>query len=216
MNKPIVIATIAAILLLIAAPAGADAGIIRKSGAKLAFTSAGQDYELTFAPDNETERRFGVGAGAFIEWFDLPVFSLITQVEYLPRGMKQEFNVTGPDGPEILGTSTIENRLDYISIPVLAKARLDLGSFSPYVLSGFRFDYLLGFESEDGVYDPLYSRFDRSILGCSVAAGVETGALLPVGLLAEIRYNFDLNDSYATDVLTVSNNAIDLWLGVTF
>jgi hypothetical protein len=151
-----------------------------------------------------------------VEWFDLPILSVVTQLEYIPRGMEQVVNVTGPDGPEIIGTTTIENRLDYLSIPILAKGRLDLGSVTPYALAGVRFDYLLGYESEGGAFDIVYSAFDETTIGASVGAGVELNELLPFGLLFEARYNLDLEDAFSTDLLKVSNNAYDLWIGVTF
>jgi hypothetical protein len=216
MIKALYLSVTASIVLLLASPAAADAGVIRKTGAKIAVTSAGQSYELTYVPENETDRRLGMGAALFLEWFDLPVISLVTQLEYLPRGMDQQVNVTGPEGPEVIGTTTIENRLDYLSLPILAKGRLDLGSVTPYALAGVRFDYLLGYDSEYGAFDLVYSAFDKSTIGASVGAGIELNELLPFGLLAEVRYNLDLEDAYSTDLLKVSNNSYDFWIGVTF
>jgi hypothetical protein len=216
MKQTLHLAVLVSLVLLLAFPGTAGAGLIRKAGAKIAFSSAGQSYELTYVPENETERRFGMGAALFLEWFDLPILSVVTQIEYLPRGMAQEFNLTGPDGPEVIGTATVENRLDYLSLPILAKGRLDLGSVTPYALAGVRFDYLLGYESEGGVYDIVYSAFDETTVGASVGAGVELNELLPFGLLVEARYNLDLEDAFSTDLLKVSNNAYDLWIGVIF
>jgi len=215
MKKTLFPAAIALVALLAASPETAAAGLLRKAGAKIAFSSAGQAYELAPVPEAETDRRFGVGFAVFGEWIDMPVLSLVTQVEYLPRGMAQDFIIPGSLG-EALGTISIDNRLDYISIPVLAKGRLDLGSVSPYALAGVRFDFLVGYESDGGVFDEVYSAFDDATVGASVGAGVEFAELLPTGLIVEFRYNMDLDDAYSTDQLKVSNNSYDIWLGVTF
>ena len=208
-------AVIAAFVLTIIVPSTADAGLIRRGGVKLALTSANQNYELFALPGNETDRRFGLAAGVFLEWFDLPLLSVITQVEYAQRGMNQEVNLTDTSG-SVIGRGTIGNRLDYLSVPIMAKLRLDLGGVSPYALAGVRFDYLLGYSSDLGAFNPVYDSFDKSIMGGAAGAGIEIPDLLPVGLLAEVRYNFDLTDSYKTDLLKVSNNALDFWVGITF
>jgi hypothetical protein len=216
MTKTVFIAATALVATFLTTPETAGAGVLRMAGAKIAVTSAGQSYDITAIANEETDRRLGFGVAGFIEWFDLPVFSVVTQLEYLQRGMEQEFNVTSPESPEVLGTTTIENRLDYLSLPILAKGRIELGSVTPYALAGIRFDHLLGYESEGNFFNAVYDSFDRTTIGGSVGAGVELPELLPFGVLAELRYNFDLDDAYSTDLLTVSNNAYDLWIGITF
>lgn len=214
MKKTAVPAVLAVLLLVVAAPEPLSAGLIRRGGAKLALTSADQSYSYTSPVSLDPDRRIGVGAAVFLEWFDVPVLSLVTQLEYLPRGMKETFNVTSPDGPEVIGQVEIRNRLDYISLPVLAKARIDLGSIAPYALAGVRIDRLLGYDSDRGAFDPVYADFKKTTVGGSAGAGLEIGSLLPVALLVEVRYNFDLTDSYKSDLLNVTNNSYDLWLGI--
>jgi hypothetical protein len=209
--------TAAAALIALTAilPAPANAGLIRSGGVKLALSTAGQSYEIFAVPGMETDRRFGLGAAVFLEWFDLPLLSVVTQVEYTQRGMSRDFNVTDTSGA-VVGTMSIGNRLDYISVPIMGKLRIDLGGVTPYALAGVRFDYMLGYSSDQGAFNDLYDAFDRSIMGGAAGAGVELDGLLPVGVLAEVRYNFDLTDSYKTDLARVSNNSVDLWVGITF
>ena len=68
----------------------------------------------------------------------------------------------------------------------------------------------------EGAFNLVYDAFDRTSIGGSLGAGVNLGQVLPAGLFAEVRYNFDFDDAYSTELLTVSNNAVDLWIGVTF
>ncbi len=216
MKSPVIGGLIIILVFLLAIPQTGDAGIIKRKGVKAAVTSADQSYELTYLPGLETQRRFGFNVGGFLEWFDLPYFSVITQAEYSQRGMGQEFNVTGPDGPEIIGTTTLYSRLDYFSIPILGKFRYETENFTPYLLAGPRIDHLLGYDSDQGAFNILYDAFDRTMIGGTFGIGIESEAIFSTDVLAEIRYNMDLSDSYKTDLARVSNNAVDLWIGIAF
>ena len=74
---------------------------------------------------------------------------------------------------KVIGTTTVSNRLDYLSLPVLAKGRIDLKSLTPYVLAGIRFDHMLGYESEGDIFNQVFDAFDPTTIGGSVGAGVE-------------------------------------------
>ena len=193
-----------------------NAQLLKNYGLKIAVTSADQKYELSLVPGLETKRRVGLNLGAFAEWFDVPFFSLLTQLEYAQRGTGQVFVVTGPSGPNPIGTKTLFSRLDYVSVPVLAKLRLQTGLFSPYILVGPRIDFFLGYKSDEDAFNAVYDKFKKTTLGGSAGIGVQIASLLPVSLIAEARYNFDFADSYETDLLKVRNNAVDFWLGVAF
>lgn len=207
---------IGAALLALLSVSRSDGQLIKKFGLKGGFISAGQKYNFSITTDPEIVRRSGFGVAGFIEWFDHPVFSVVTQVEYVQKGMGSTFGVTTPGSPTPTGTVTLYNRLDYISLPVLVKLSIPAGSATPYAIAGVRIDHLLGFESDEGAFDILYERFDRNLPGATIGAGVELGSVMPVGILAEVRYNIDLSDSYLTDVLEVSNNTFDFWLGICF
>ena len=187
-----------------------NAQLVKNYGLKVAVTSADQEFGVTL----ETKRRVGFNIGAFVEWFDVPFFSVLTQVEYTQRGTGEVFIMTGPSGPEPIGTKTLYSRLDYVSLPVLAKLRFQTGLVSPYILAGPRIDFLLGYKSDEGAFNTLYDRFKKTTLGGSAGIGVEIESILPVTLLAEARYNFDLVDSYDAYSWKVRNNTIDFWLGI--
>jgi len=208
--------TLLLVLLVALGPHSGQAQLITSWGVKAGLTSASQklDYSLTPAPT--TKRRIGITGAAFAEWLNLPSVSLITQIEYTQRGMGQEFIVAGPSGPQQIGTRTLFGTLHYLSIPLLVKAKIAFPVLAPYLLAGPRVDFLLSTSSDEGAFDILYGKMKRRMYGASVGIGVQTDAILPVALLFEVRYNFDLQDSYATDLLTVRNNAFDFWIGAAF
>ena len=199
--------------LIIVFVTGGDAQLLRRYGFKVAVTSADQSYENQFAPHLQTKRRIGFNFGAFIEWLNLPVLSVLTQVEYAQKGMGLDFVITDAD-PTPISVTTLYSRLDYLSIPILAKLRLQSQTVSPYFLLGPRADFLLGFKSDEDIFKSVYDEFNRTGFGGTAGIGLETERFLPVPCQVEFRYNFDLKDSFDNTIVKVSNNAFDFWFGV--
>jgi hypothetical protein len=141
-------------------------------------------------------------------------FRLLSQIEYTQKGMGMKFVETSPDGPEVISSTMIYNRLDYVSLPVFAKFLIPASSISPYVFFGPRLDYLTGFSSDRNTFNEVYDRFRRFAVGGSVGAGLQAGTALDLPLVVELRYNADFTDSYTSDFLEVSNNSFDLLLGI--
>jgi hypothetical protein len=189
-----------------------NAQFLKSYGLKGAFTSADQKLNYTYV-NIETKRRIGFNAAVFVEWFSVPYFSLVTQCEYNQRGMRTAFAQTG-SVLTIIGSFTNYNRVDYLSIPVFAKLAIPLYPVSPYLLIGPRFDFLLGYKSDDNIFNVVYDKFSKSTAGASFAFGVDLKELLQIAILVEARYNIDMKDSYSTQYLKMRNNAFDIWLGL--
>ncbi len=192
-------------------PTNVSAQTIKTYGAKLAVTSAGQDFYYTMFDPN-IKRRIGFNAAVFVEWLDIPFFSIVTQVEYAQRGRGVEFILTGSSGPEEIGRITLYDRLDYLSIPMLAKFTLPAGTISPYLSFGPRLDFLLGYKSEMNS-NSVFDNFRKTNVGGTVAIGAEIVDFLSVAITLEVRYNLDFRDSFSSQFLRVRNNSFDLWLG---
>jgi hypothetical protein len=169
----------------------------------------------------ETQRRTGWQAALFAEWLQMPVFSVVTQVEYAQRGFTEEQVRTDENSPVPLGTFKLNTRMDYVSVPVLIKLQPSNTGIKPYAILGPRFDFLVHRETvieEDGSLNLEFSMADAvndRAVGGTVGMGV-TAKALSLPLLLEARYNFDFNDNADSEFLTVKNNAVDLWLGIMF
>ena len=150
----------------------------------------------------------------FVEWLNVPVFTLLTQLEYSQRGMATEGTVADR-GPEYGKTITLYNRIDYISVPIFAKIRFQTEAATPYLLIGPRIDFLLHKDSDLNAYQTIDDRLKKTILGASVGVGIQIISLSSINGSVELRYNLDLQDSYSTDLLTIHNNAFDLWFGIS-
>lgn len=210
---------IPAVLALLTYPSLVHAQLLKSYGVKLAYTSSTQTLNHPFATlgwwtSSKTSSEPGIDVAAFAEWLNLPVLSVVTQVEYDQRGARLDYYEQTSAGPR--GPVSTDGRLDYISVPIMAKFTLLKGSVSPYLIAGPRADFLVGyqdFQIRPGI-TPIYSEFRKAMLGWSMGAGLETGSILPVDLDAEIRYDFDFLNSYNNDGVALRNNAFDLWVGV--
>ena len=195
-----------------------NAQLLKSYGVKAAFTSASQSFTYQnppfpgFGPD--IKRRTGFGIALYAEWFNLQVISIVSQIEYTQRGIGEEIAITGPNGPTIIRTEVRDKRLDYLSIPILAKTSVPFGNVTPYILIGPRIDFLLGYRDEFIVGNSIYQDFKKTMFGGTIGTGFALADLLPTTISVEFRYNIDLGDSYDTSLLKVRNNAYDIWVGV--
>ena len=196
-----------------------NAQLIRNYGLKFAFTSASQTFEYANPPfpgfGPSKVRRAGFNVGFFVEWFNIPFLSVLSQIEYTQRGVGEEYYIT-EDGPVPVGTRTDFRRVDYLSIPILLKFNVPLGVVTPYLIAGPRADFLLGYQDNQTAFNSLYKNFKKSLIGGSIGLGLESGNFLPIDLSAEFRYNADFSNSFDNEYLRVRNNAFDVWLGVAF
>lgn len=200
-------------VFLISISFSVQAQIINNYGVKLGLISSDLSYN-NFPTTVETERKLGFVGGAFVEWFNNPIFSVITQIEYAQKGSSYEIVMTGEGGPEPIGTKTYSNKLDYLSIPIYAKFKIPSIIISPYLFAGARVDFLLSYSTE---FDStIFSKFKNTTFGGVIGIGVQPMLNIPLNPFLEFRYDFDFTNSYDENGMTIKNNAFVILLGVTF
>ena len=182
-------------------------------GFKFGISSASQQFQDvdTYKP---TVRQTGFDAAVFTEWPSSSLFSLVTQLEFIQRGTVIDVSPLADFGNPISYTDD-HNRLQYLSALILGKFSIARQSAIPYILIGPHADYLLGYASDYHLLDFTYSHFKKIIWGITAGVGCYSGSLLPVTLIGEIRYNFDILNS-ATLYNKIRNESIDFWLGCAF
>jgi len=126
------------------------------------------------------------------------------------RGMELQEAVVGPDDPEPTGTLTVDERVDYVSFPILLKRRLGVAGWGVYGAAGPRFDLLLDYHAKLG-FEDVYDDFSDLDVGADVAVGVDIGRLL-----VEVRYGLTFTESYKTDLLNVTNSSLLILAGLRF
>ncbi len=191
-----------------------NAQFLRSYGVKFAVTSSNQVRDYTsFTTDSK--RRTGINVGVYAEWLNNPLFSIVSQLEYCQRGSGERYAYTNESAPGGATIVTLYDRLDYLSVPVLAKFSMLSDPIRPYALIGPRLDFLVGENINQPGPHALYHDFKEPVVGGTVGVGTEIRPGLPIVLSVEGRYDFDLTASYSNGALTVRNNAFDLWIGVS-
>lgn len=192
----------------------ANAQFITGYGFKSGLTVASQDFEYTPFHSDDNKNRNGMAVGAFIELFDLHSIHLLSEVYYVQKGMIHEQLKTGEESPVPIGTLRYDNRVDYISISILAKIFLKTGSFSPYLAVGPRFDMMTSFKSEDHFYDPVYDEFEKWDIGGDIGIGCEYRISNNFDLICEGRYSPSFSKAYESEYLEVKNKTFTLLVGI--
>ena len=190
-----------------------ESQLIRDYGIKIGVASTNQNWDWAptagyVAASTAAHQSFEVGA--FIEWFDIPFFSVLTEVQYIRKGSDVTTTmpmttIENPDGNgQFISYST---KISYLSMPILAKLRMNGGLLSPYIVAGPRFDFCL---TSSGAFSA--SDLKTLNVGSTFGVGVESASIFPIQVGLEFRYSPDSQASYSTPLLTVKNRSLELLL----
>lgn len=175
----------------------AHAQELRGYGVKaVAASSTTTDYLA-----GRSESLWGMGVAAFAEWHVAGPLSVMPQLEYAPRGVRQRF-VRGTDGSSFQTTSA-KARLHYVSLPLFAKAsyRFEETPFTLYAMLGPRVDLMVGRQSgtfdfeDESISSSLTDRYDRTTFGMSGGVGLEIDLSEDIALTLEARQHRDVTAS---------------------
>jgi len=190
--------------------------LIRDYGIKVGLASTNQNWiwpSQTFVTTSSTSRQ-GIDVGLFVQWFNIPMISALTELHYIQKGAKVTTNIPittaqYPDGTgQYLSYTT---RINYLSLPILAKLRISLGILTPYLLAGPRFDYNLS--NSNTLY---LNNFNKLDIGGTFGIGFELDKILPVHIGAEFCYSPTFQDSYSSQGLTAKNNSLEFLLVLSY
>ena len=215
MSRVLLITFIIAQLL----PGKSYAQLLKAWGFKAGLTSSGEELQWASPPaiPHSSERRTGFMVGAFAEWSIITPLSVVTELEYRQAGSLQQA-VYEYSYPVATAWLFLNDRVDYISIPILMKVTIPCGSVEPYIFAGPRADIQVGVHRSPlfnvtGDFPP-YEDYHKLLLGGTAGAGVELKGLLPFTVLAELSYDPDFSAPYKDNYLTIRSNAYGLSLGV--
>lgn len=220
----------ATLLLAVAAlalPASSHAQLIDRFGVKAGVVSASASAEFSEeVSGDQFGRRTGWAASVFAEKRVLPFLSMVGEVGYVQRGFVERLDhyvqrgiILAEDDRSAQATS----RLDYLTIPVMAKLGYDLAPATLYAMAGPRIDVLL--DRERGWFElrnaggrfrgHLARSYDSTAIGGTVGLGIATESWFPARVLLETRYDFDVTDSYPLNP-EVRSNTFSVVAGIAF
>jgi len=168
------------------------------------------------------------GFNVYLTYDFLNCNNIILSVEagYSRKGFNEDNPLTDEFGNDI-GTWTIYNRLNYIDVNAVAEFILRNKSVSPYFSLGPVISFYTGYNTSTTLtsFEPQIIEYEDQtlgnlkspVLGFITGAGVEISKVIPQAIIAEVRYNFDLTNSFNNGFLNYQRNY--LWqfnLGVKF
>ena len=188
----------------------------------LNLSNAELDYtEFKIQRDNKA----GFNIYLIYDFLSLNNVVISGEAGYSQKGFTLPVIITNEFGEET-GSFNINNRLNYIDINAVAEFILRNSSVSPYFSIGPVLSFYTGYkvsasDGKDSLYqnyeDPLFEKLKSPVLGLITGAGVEINKVIPQTIITEVRYNFDLTNSFNNGFLNYQRNY--LWqfnLGVKF
>lgn len=216
------------ILLLLAATASAGLSQpIKRYGAKLGVSSATWNWETDGLTVRGIDSRIGIDLGAYLEWLNTPVVSVVSELSFVQKGMKEDIPITTEQFPDGTGEFVKYNvRLDYLSFAILPKGRLETGVVEVYGIAGVRMDVLLsnsvtavGREpmrsQSEQAYQYLVDRFKSYQLGGTFGIGAQLNAWLPFSTGLEFRYSPNFHRAYSTGYWMITNRSFEFLLTIS-
>lgn len=188
-------------------------------GLKLGMTAATQTFEYPNVDiELDYEYRYGFNSGIYVEFPTFEYLSLISDFYYLQRGMYSEINGTIRADNEqgyIEKKLKDDNRLDYLGISLSSKLNKKIGIFTPYLLGGLRYEFLLNKETSD-LYENVYSKYKGNIFGLLLGVGTEINTLFPLPVLVEWEYDYDITDVKISESFNIKNKSFEFKFGFKF
>ena len=190
---------------------------LRSYGIKAGYVSAGQksnantwytDYNRPY-----TKRRSGIDFGVYVEWWNMPAVSLLTEMHYIQKGIGTSVLKTDETRPDGWGEYYInEPRADYISFPMMAMVRLSDSQISPYLIAGPRVDLLVDTKGAGSEF--MFHHLQFMDIGVTLGAGLDLSSVIPFRLGLEFRYSPSLKNAYSAPHSYATNNSWELLLVV--
>lgn len=138
---------------------------------------------------------------------------MLGELHYIQKGFTEKLLETTNAYPEGTGRYiTLKPRVDYLSLPLLARIRYNMGTVSPYILIGPRFDFLIW--NDPKYVGSIFDKFKKNDIGISAGAGIEISTSTIQAVLFEFKYCPTFSKSYSSDMLTIKNQSFELLFGI--
>ena len=160
----------------------------------------------------------GLSAGIQAEFFRKSNLTLVTELSYLQKGAKEKWEITTEQNPE--GTRqmrTVYFHDDYLSLSALAKYRLPIKRWAPFIIAGPRMDQFITRQRSTYYQFVTDQKRNNTIIGLTAGLGVEY-AFEKWMLFLRTSFQYDITNSLEqfnvpSESLSLHNRAILLDIG---
>ena len=208
------------VLLIIVSYNYSNAQLIHSYGIKAGIVQASETWSyspesVAYGVEIYNKSRIGLDFGGYIEWFNLPIVSVLTEIHYIQKGAKDEFEKTSMDNPVGIGEFiSFTPRIDYLSLDFLAKLRYETPILTFYGLVGPRIDILLG--RNEYASGAVFDDFKTSEFGVNIGGGIDFPIVLGFKIGANVIYNYSPQFSFRNQYLDVKNHSTEFLLTIGF
>ncbi len=199
------------VMALLLLPAAINAQFIKAIGFKAGGMVSQYKYEYKINgvyENNDPDNYTAVNYGIYGEFFNLPLVSVLAEINYVEKGARMKVPITDAQHPDGTGQfSTLKFENDYLNISLLAKVRLESSICTPYVFLGPKVDYEL---KRSGEYASFVNEADYNKLRFGFKTGIGTEVkIFAIHLFAEVVYDKDLGYLYNSTALRITSSAAD-------
>jgi len=202
------IVSLALAILAAVVPAGASAGVF-----SLGMTGGAVRSQIKFdterAGSEEMDRYTGWSAGGQIEY----AFGSIVSARVAPTYTQRGYSMPVPT--YLRYDDTLSAYVGYLSVPLLLRARMPLGTVAPYLLIGPRIDIKLHTHEDRGIRI-LLGEVDGVSYGYTAGGGLEYLPQPNLGVFGEIAYHGGSGAIFDGNGLDLKVDAFELSGGIRF
>ncbi|MCX6833728.1 MAG: outer membrane beta-barrel protein [candidate division Zixibacteria bacterium] len=211
-----------AVVVLLTIGLSVSAATSPRFGVKAGLTGANQNWEYSNVLGTvNRNHRTGMAVGVFLDLTRIQGLLLRPEALYVQKGSQIDvMHVTYAGVPQ--GSTTLKDRIDYLSLRATARVKTSAGPLGLYFLGGPRLDLKIGTSSDIDSPDmeTILNAYKSSVVGVTLGLGLE-GALGAKGsLFVEACYDLDFGDAakYVGDeaTLTIDNRAVLVLVGMAF
>jgi hypothetical protein len=209
------------LLILFACASNGSSQIIRHYGGVIGVTNSTWEWKVGGTRLDQIESRLGANVGVFVEWLEVPTFSLLSEVRFVQKGVKDRIPITSQQFPEGTGEFMKGNiRTDYLSFGLFPKVRLETGIVEIYAMAGIRVDMassnklhvegpVANRANVEQFYNSVLDKFRKTELGGLVGLGARFGGLIPIPLGLEFRYSPSFQESFSEPFSTIRSTSFE-------
>jgi len=158
----------------------------------------------------DTDYRTGIDAGAFVSWRFAFSTALLMELHYVQNGHDgiEGWNPATSEGPP----APSDFRIDYISVPFLARIDMPVGDLPTYLLLGPYFNFKVGEDAEVKQY--YADNLETFTFGGAVGFGHQWQIAARMAMFGEALYRHDFMKAFDLNGIKLNNRAFSILVGL--